>query len=173
VRSARRRWTRSLARDSGRLQPVPPALRFALAPPSRRGSVLAPRRDRKGENRTRSSRPKGIIVARICKPKSSANRRRTPSFLRHSPIDALKQIAQLCRRDRHRPVRRQAPKNAAISSNPETRPVCQDWMVERRGFEPPTSAVQAPRALAGPPTIRRRCQYVERLAGLDENCWVE
>jgi hypothetical protein len=45
---------------------------------------------------------------------------------------------------------------------------CQS-VVELRGFEAPTSAVQAPRALPGPPTIRRRCQYVERLAGLDEN----
>jgi hypothetical protein len=32
---------------------------------------------------------------------------------------------------------------ASISSNPETAAVCQDWMVELRGFEPLTSAVEA------------------------------
>src|SRR3984957_12075632 len=55
-------------------------------------------------NRRCPSRPKGIIAAWICKQESSASRRRTPSFLRHSPIDALEQIAQFCRRDRDRPV---------------------------------------------------------------------
>src|SRR5512146_798937 len=48
-------------------------------------------------------------AAQICKPKSSASRRRTPGFLRHSPINALEQIAQLRRRDRHRPIGRRRP----------------------------------------------------------------
>jgi hypothetical protein len=32
----------------------------------------------------------------------------------------------------------------AVSSNPETTAVCQDWMVELRGFEPLISGLQAP-----------------------------
>jgi hypothetical protein len=38
---------------------------------------------------------------------------------------------------------------ASIYSNPETSVLRQDWMVERRGFEPLTSAVQAPARLTG------------------------
>jgi len=49
----------------------------------------------------RVRRPKGIIVAPSCKQKSSADRRRTQGFPRHSPIDALQQITQLRQRDRH------------------------------------------------------------------------
>ena len=72
-----------------RLQREPRALRSASAPPVRRGSTHARRRDWKGANRTYRSRPKRIMTASICMPKPSTCRGRTPGFLRHSPVDAL------------------------------------------------------------------------------------
>ena len=41
-----------------------------------------------------SSRSK-ITTAPICKQKTSSSRRRTPGFLRHLPVDALEQVAEL------------------------------------------------------------------------------
>src|ERR1700722_4103259 len=93
-----------LSRESDWLQRALRALGFPPARRARRGLAQARRPDRREANRRCPSRPKGIIAAWICKQESSASRRRTPSFLRHSPIDALEQIAQLCRRDRDRPV---------------------------------------------------------------------
>src|SRR5690606_15290910 len=47
------------------------------------------------------------------RPKSSACRRRPPGLLRHAPVDAFEQIAELGRRDRDRAVGRRRPDEAA------------------------------------------------------------
>jgi hypothetical protein len=86
--------------------------RFEASRPVRRGSSHALQQGRRGENQSSLSHPQGITSARTCKQKSSSGRRRTPGFLRHSPIDPLEQIAELRRRDRHRSIGRRRPQKA-------------------------------------------------------------
>ena len=89
----------------------PRRARFALKPRGPFGEDHRVRGGEVGGERIRRplSHPKGITSARICKQKSSSGRRRTPGFLRHSPIDPLKQIAELRHRDRHRSIGRRRP----------------------------------------------------------------
>jgi hypothetical protein len=51
----------------------------------------------------------GITSLTIRKPKALSHRRRPPSLLRVSPIDARQQVTQLGRRDRHHAIRRRRP----------------------------------------------------------------
>src|SRR5690606_572002 len=55
----------------------------------------------------------GITSTTTCKAKSSACRRRSPGLLRHAPVNAFEQIAELGRRDRDRAVGRRWPDEAA------------------------------------------------------------
>ena len=107
ARSAHRRWKRCL-------RPGQLGLRLAsrLAQPRRSlrqdhrmgGGEIGRERFRRVRHAPMESHPPPT-----CKHNSSSRRRRTPGFLRHSPIDALQQIAELRRRDRHRSVGRRRP----------------------------------------------------------------
>ena len=55
----------------------------------------------RGLGRVRHAREKSILLS-LCKALSSSDRTRTPALLRHPPVDAREQVAELRRRDRSR-----------------------------------------------------------------------
>ncbi|WP_373414974.1 transposase [Ensifer aridi] len=58
-----------------------------------------------------------------CQRFCSSRRRWAPGFLRHSPVDAFEQIAELRRRDHHRAIGRRWPDDMAFS-HPGSHPGC-------------------------------------------------
>ena len=63
---------------------------------------------RRGLGRVRHAREKSILLS-LCNALSSSDRTRTPALLRHPPVDAREQVAELRRRDRHGTVGRGRP----------------------------------------------------------------